>query len=302
MVKTPRVTFLSFLTLAVLLTIVPLAHAEPGSSGNPGATPQGVAVAPLLNFDETVRPEAEAGLAWVPASTARAAESTWTWVGAIYLHMVDISGRQVIGPVEVVLDVGFGDLFDKLDGAFSGHFEGRNGNFGFGIDYVWVKVGEEGIEIGPADSPGIIGLEGAGSMTTSAFEFFGTYRIGDQAVDAGAFDFLGGIRYKSIKNALDITGLPNPIGGDSDQSWWDFLLGGRWMRQAGNRAVLILRADIGSDAWNVQGGIGINIWRQLDILVEYRHIMYNRQHISGGTRFIYDASESGPLFGFGFHF
>ena len=39
---------------------------------------------------------------------------------------------------------------------------------------VWVKVGEEGIDVGPSGPPGIIVIEGAGSMTTSTFEALST--------------------------------------------------------------------------------------------------------------------------------
>ena len=131
---------------------------------------------------------------------------------------------------------------------------------------------------------------------------FGTYRIGDQNVDAGALDILLGGRYKSLSYTLDITGLPMPIGTAVDGSWWDLMFGGRWMKQAGDRALLIFRADFGTDAWNVQGGVGINVWRRFDILIEYRHIKYNHSQGSGSSRFVYDVSESGPLFGFGFHF
>ena len=166
--------------LALTLIAIPagtaFAQAEDGSE----VAPRGVAFAPLLDMTGMYSPDGAIDMPWAQASTAGDVESTWTFVGAFYLHMVDISGRQIIGPIQLDLDVGFSDLFDKLDGAFSGHFEGHNGNFGFGIDYVWVKVGEEGIELGPEGAPGVIPIEGAASMTTSAFEAFGTYRIGDQ--------------------------------------------------------------------------------------------------------------------------
>jgi hypothetical protein len=288
--------------LVLALITVPAGAAFAQAEDGPEAAPRGVAFAPLLDMAGAGGTDDAIGAAWVQASTARDVESTWTWAGGLYMHLADMSGRQVIGDIQVDFDVGFGDLFDKLDGAFSGHFEGRNGNLGFGVDYVWVKVGEEGIDIGPADGPGFIDIEGAGTMTTKAFEFFGTYRIGDQNIDAGALDILLGGRYKSLSYALDITGLPMPVGGVVDESWWDVLFGGRWMKQAGDRVLLIFRADLGSDAWNVQGGAGINVWRQLDIFIEYKHIKYNHSQGSGSSRFVYDASESGPLFGFGFHF
>jgi hypothetical protein len=287
--------------LALTLVAVPAGMAFAQAEGAPQSVAGGVAFAPLLNMPGAEQPGDATGASWVQAATPTGGESTWTWVGAVYLHMVGISGSQVIGPVDVDLDVSFSDLFDKLDGAFSGHFEGHNGDFGFGVDYVWVKVGEEGIEIGPIEG-GPVDVAGAGTMTTSAFEMFGTYRVGDQNADTGALDILLGTRYKSLSNTLNVTGLPTPIGTTIDESWWDVMFGGRWLKQAGDRVLVIFRADVGTDSWNVQGGVGINVWRQLDLLVEYRHIKYNHDEGVGPSRYVYDASESGPLFGFGFHF
>ena len=52
----------------------------------------------------------------------------------------------------------------------------------------------------------------------------------------------------------------------------------------------------------MNGGVAINVWRKLDLLIEYRHIDINHEQGSGGDFFAYDATESGPLFGFGLHF
>ena len=263
---------------------------------------RGVAIAPPM-FMESEKP-LDSGIgpaSFGQAATARHMETTWTWAGGIYLHAVGSSGQQVVGDVEIDLDVSFSDLFGALESAFSGHFEGRNGDFALGVDYMRVKVGQDGVVIGPAPES-ILEVTGAGALTTSAFEFFGTYRIGDHQSGPGALDAMAGGRYKSLETTVDITGLPMPVGGRFEESWWDVLFGGRWLRQAGDRALLIFRADLGSDAWNVQAGVGIKVWRSLDVLVEYRHLKYNRSTGSGGDRFVYDASESGPLFGMGFHF
>lgn len=297
-----RKFFVSAIALIAIIAALPAA-ADPEDGSNRRGTAQGIGTDSILRAPSA--PDSDSGGRFFlsQAATARDVPSTWTWAGALYLHAVGLSGRQAIGGAEVDLDVSFGDLFDKIQGGFMGHFEGRNGNFGFGVDYMWVKVGEEGIELGPEGGPGVLPVEGTGSMTTSAFELFGTYRIGDQADGPGALDLIGGTRYKSVANKIEITGGPlEGLSADPEFSWWDIMFGGRWMRQAGERAILIFRADLGSDAWNVQGGVGINVWRQLDVVIEYRHIKYNRSEGTGAERFVYDASESGPLFGIGFHF
>ena len=93
-----------------------------------------------------------------------------------------------------------------------------------------------------------------------------------------------------------------PVSGGFGASWWDFLAGGRWSRNVHPRVALVVRADGGSDAFNFQGGVGFAIARRLFLLVEYKYLKFDHKQGSGADFFGYDASETGPLFGFGLHF
>jgi hypothetical protein len=220
------------------------------------------------------------------------------WVVGGYLHAVDISGSNTVGDVEVPIDVSFGDLFSIVKVPFSLNVEGMKGRWGFGVDYLYIKVGDESF----VDTPLPIEITVGADFIISNFEAFGTYRIGRPSDPAGSLDLMFGPRWRRLSLGVEISGLPQTIGGGFDESWWDFLLGGRWVKKVHPRVGLIARADFGSDVWQVNGGVGINVWRKLDLLIQYRHVDIDHEQGSGNDFFAYDGTESGPLFGFGLHF
>lgn len=224
-------------------------------------------------------------------------ENSWRWAIGAYLHAVDISATTTVGEIEMPLDVTFGDLFGALKVPFSMHVEGRRDRWGFGVDFLYILVGEEGIEPVPG-----LGLSVGGDFTISNVELFGTYRLGDIDDPGGAFDLMAGARYRSLSLDVSISGLPMELSGGFDEGWWDVLLGGRYIVRVHPRVGLVARADIGADIFAASGGVGINIWRGLDLLIQYKIISIDHDHGSGATYFRYDATEQGPLFGIGVHF
>ena len=93
-----------------------------------------------------------------------------------------------------------------------------------------------------------------------------------------------------------------PVSGGFGASWWDFLAGGRWVRQVHPRVHLIARFDGGADAYNFQAGAGFLLGSRIFALVEYKYLSFDHRQSSGESFFAYDASEQGPLFGIGIHF
>ncbi len=231
------------------------------------------------------------------AAVADQEEGVWRWVFGGYLHAVDISGTNTVGDVEIPIEVSFSDLFGALKVPFSMHVEGGQGSWGFGADFLYIVVGEEGIEPVPG-----LGVSVGGDFTIANAELFGTYRFGNPEERGGAFDVIAGARWRRLSLDLTISGLPSELSGGFDESWWDLLLGGRYIAQVHPRAGLVFRADFGKDIWIVNGGVGINVWRRFDMLIEYRYIRINHEQGSGASFFAYDATEQGPLFGFAVHF
>ena len=223
---------------------------------------------------------------------------TWTSVVALYLHAADLKGTTTLGRIEVPVDVSFSTLIDKLQTAFTAHAETQRGPVGVGVDVLYLKVGEDGLSTG---IPGIT-LEAA-SLGMTNLEFFGIGRLGDPAASAGAFDFLGGARYRRLSPGFRFS-LPREmiasISGTRD--WWDLLLGGRWVKQLTERLGLRARADVGLDVFNVQGGLDIDVTRWLGIALQYKYLNFDHEEGQGQELFRYDATEQGPLFGVAFRF
>ena len=108
-----------------------------------------------------------------------------------------------VGPLQVPLDVTFGDLWDKMKFAASGHYEGSNGTWGFLLDAMYVNLGEDGVTV--IESPG------PGENELLADYRFKTYLAEGAALwspfESGSsrFDFLGGVRYVRQDLTLDFT-------------------------------------------------------------------------------------------------
>lgn len=77
------------------------------------------------------------------AAPLSAQEDAWDWTVSPYLWATGIDGSTALGPARAVLDIGFSDIIDVLDGAALVHVEtskGRNALFG---DLVYLSVTPE---------------------------------------------------------------------------------------------------------------------------------------------------------------
>ncbi|NNL78345.1 MAG: hypothetical protein HKO68_18590, partial [Desulfobacterales bacterium] len=105
-------------------------------------------------------------------------DGNWDFTLApMYLWAVSIDGDQTVNGVDVDLDVSFSDIFDKLNGALTFHFEGlHKQRWGFFTDLNYIVLE---MDDGAADI----------DFTEIMFELAGFYRVTEgQPVDAvGAF-------------------------------------------------------------------------------------------------------------------
>ena len=229
------------------------------------------------------------------ADTAEHDPDRWTFMWSAYLQAADIEGTVTVGPFQPELDVDFSTIVDHLDGAFTTHFEAMKAPGGIAVDYLYLNLGVSDI---PTSQEGITADL---TLKMTNFELFGFYRVGDPNVGAGALDILGGTRYRKMDNSMELR-TPMPRGGDVEFSWWDLLAGGRWSKQVHPRVLLMFRGDAGADAYNFQGGASINLFKRGFLLLQYKYLNFDYEDGMGRDRRGYDASEAGPLFGFGVRF
>ena len=239
---------------------------------------------PALTFAQGVEPDLE--------------DDKWSFGIGVYLFAASIEGVTTIGPKDIETDVSFSELIDSVEGAYSVHFEALSpSRIGIGVDYLYTKIGEEGIE---TPLPPVL-IENA-SLTNQTFELFGYYHLGDVGAGAGSFDIIGGTRYRSMENNITLRIFERPLSGDFGASWWDLMAGGRWARKVHPRVVLSARADAGTDAFNFQGGAAFQIARRFVIVAQYKYLNFNHKQETDLAKFGYDATEQGVLVGFGLHF
>ena len=136
-----------------------------------------------------------------PALAGEKGEGDWQFdLAPLYFWGVSIDGDVGIGPVEQNLQVDFGDIWDNLEGIFTGHFEARKGGWGGIVDVSYMNLTPSetlpnGVKVGV-------------DLKTTMVEVDGFYRI---PRDAHAFDIIGGFRY--TKQETDISITPPGLGG-----------------------------------------------------------------------------------------
>ena len=214
----------------------------------------------------------------------------WHFAVGATLFAMDIDAVTTLGVIETpAVEVPFSALVSQLKAIVPVHVEGLTGPYGFGVDFLYAKVGKGGID---TPIPGITVNDI--SLAITDFQWFGVYRLGRPTDTAGSLDILGGARYRRLNLELDVRGLPMPVSGGFDNDWWDVLAGGRWIKQVHPRVGLTFRADAGAGVVNVQGGVGFKVANPLVLLVEYRYLNWDHEQGSGRDFFAYDGTEQGP--------
>lgn len=227
-------------------------------------------------------------------SAFAAGEDEWKFdLAPLYIWAVDINGSVGAGPANQEVNAEFGDILDNLEMIFTTHFEARKGSWGGIIDVSYLDVGNKA------------GLPGGGeidlSLKNTILEFDGFYRIprGEHT-----FDLLAGLRYTDQDTKIT---LPSPLPqANIGASWWDPIVGGRWMWNFADKWAFIARGDIGgfgvgSDfTWNASGIFVWQGWKHVALAFGYRALDQDYEEGEGLSRYKWDATMSGPIGGINF--
>jgi len=258
---------------------------------------------PEASITEASSPEtsSEAAAAVPPAQFPVKDPDEWRFhLVPMYLWAMGISGEGTIGDKGAPIDVGFGDIFDNLDFAFTVHFEAKKGRWGGFFDYSYINLNSDVKQL-PLDTVNV-------DMLIQLVEGGGTFQV------AKGFEVLGGVRYASMDIDTRIGQGPQLNMG---QSWADPIFGVRYISDQSKRFSFIGRADLGgystsnsSDfTWNVAALLDIKLKNWLSLLAGYRALSFDYKTkvtpgpgITPGADFKFDAIMQGPIFALGFHF
>ena len=245
---------------------------------------------------------------------AEANTGDWTVDIQPYIFLpLGLSGESIVDGGAVDLDLGFDELTEALNYAFSMRIEAWHKNkWGFVVDGMVMDlgVGFGGEFPNESPPPPTIGADFDVSIREQSFDFFGAYRIAKENI---SYDFLGGLRLVQLKQTIDIEPRNLPmiipsLGGT--ENWWELAFGARIAWEFSEKWVLVGRGDIGgfglgdgSDlTWNLLAGIGYQPWEHAALRLGYRVYSIDYETGSGADKFAFDATMHGPWLGMSFIF
>lgn len=239
----------------------------------------------------------------------------WEWTVAPYLWVADVNLDLGVagdpglgGGAEVPLP----SIVDKIDAAFMGHLEVRQGKWGGFLDLIWLKLSDQAtIPVGPG-GPILGDLNVSTDTELRLSEVGGLYRMGGSPANPLLFDLLIGVRFVDVDSRASVT-LPGPGAGQVDiatsPSETDVLIGGRLSGEFASRWHWALRGDFsfGGTEGTVNAlaaagyAFGESGLFSLDLGYRYMSIEVDGNSRNGSSTEL-DLTLSGPVLGFVFKF
>jgi hypothetical protein len=114
-------------------------------------------------------------------------------------------------------------------------------------------------------------------------------------------EILGGARY--VKQELEVKGIPLPplSSLSNKEDWWDAIVGGRVKVGINDKWLFVGRADYGfggSDGtWNLVGYFDYRFRDWGSVFFGYQWMDFDYESGGGSNRYVYDATQQGPLAG-----
>lgn len=249
-----------------------------------------------------------------PGPVWNAPEKPWSVTLAGYAWMTSITGRNFTDGVESDIDIGFGDLFDKLEYSFQGTAEVEYRRFLFVVDSTFQRLSQDGPRIA-----GRLPTEISIDQTLIGFRVGYNVFCRDIGRDAwGAccyrrslkLDAFVGARYWDVDATLSTALGPARPSLSHTETWWDPYVGARVRWPFAKRWFLNAYGDIGGfgieDAseltWQVQAVLGFRITRGLFVAAGYRALSVDHVEGSGAGRQGIDLLFHGPAIAIGVTF
>lgn len=264
--------------------------AKEGTGSSPHRATLAVAALAIV----LVAPAAHAQAGAEQSNGAAATEGGWTLVLAPYVWATGIEGEVGIRGRTAAVDLGFGELIEKVDGAFYLATEARKRRWGIATELMLIELSDQAGTPGPLFS----GVEVSAQQTF--FELTPRYRIFDP--DPVALDVILGARLWALGNKLRFTtgALPTLLVEAGDR-WIDPVLGLRAIAPLGERWLLQARGDVGGFevgsrlTWQVLGLAGFRVGDAVRLGAGYRHLDVDFENEDDG--FVFDVGLGGLILG-----
>lgn len=224
----------------------------------------------------------------VPASNPL--DDEWEIRAAAYLWATQLDGDVIIKGNTVPVDVGFDDLLQQIDFAFTGVIEARKGRWGVMADLFYAELSTEA-------NGRLLDID------TEMKQFMGNFSVSYRWIETPdrLFDTFAGVRVNSMDTTVEIDRFFAPDFTASDtQTWADLIVGIRFQQELTEKWFFRAVGDIGgfgleSDlTWQAMLGLGYRVNDHSSVLLGYRAIGSDYTDKS----FTYDVTSHGVLLGY----
>jgi hypothetical protein len=229
------------------------------------------------------------------ASAPMVQASDWDWSATPYIWAPSISTDLLNNapPVEGGSDADFGNIVDKIDMAFMGHLEGQGDDFGAFADVIYLSLGDQkDFERVSTDS----------SLDASVFELAAVWSPGEQRNQG--FEVIGGLRHIILDFSVDFDPVNPELSNAKvqlDQSYSDFMVGGRYTGSFNEHWGYSLRAD---GSWGDTDGT-MNLSALVDYKTNSGAWLFGYRYMTaelGDDDTDLDLTLMGPVVGYAFKF
>jgi hypothetical protein len=233
-------------------------------------------------------------MAVVCAGHASAQDTGWSFALSPYAWAPGITSSIGTRWGTVEVDKSSSDVLSKLDFAFMGAFEARNGRWGLIADLFYADLSQS-----RATPLGLLFSRAQVETEAKALSAYAAYRIHED--DRTSVDLLAGLRVNALD--IDLSLSPGLLQGQRigvSETWVDPLVGGRlrfaitdhWFATA---FADVGGFDVGSDfTWQVFASLGYQFDGRWSVQGGWRHFVIDKE-IDGRD---VDTDFNGPLLGF----
>jgi outer membrane receptor protein involved in Fe transport len=233
-------------------------------------------------------------LCFALSGTAAAQTSGWSFAVSPYAWVPGITASVDTAWGTVEVDKSSSDVLSKLDVAFMGSFEARNGRWGLIADLFYADLSQS-----RATPLGLLFSRTQFEIEAKALSAYAAYRIHED--NRVSIDLMAGLRVNSLDIDLSLSPglLPRQSLG-TGETWVDPLIGGRlrfaitdhWFATA---FADVGGLDVGSDlTWQVFGSLGYQFNERWSVQGGWRYVVIDKE-IDGRD---VDNTFNGPLLGF----
>jgi len=247
----------------------------------------------------------------------------WQAFIAVYLWFIGMDGNVGKGNTVADVDMSFGDIWDNLDIGGQAHIEFWWKKWIFFVDPLYMKLSSKNSQTRIINT-----IKAKAEVKMFSMDLAMGYRLAELALSSGStksnnfkswpalsIDMYGGGRILSVDNTTKLI-LVTPIGErkqkiNIDETWFDFIVGTRFIFDFTENLLLSIKTDIGgfglgfsSDIdWNFAANLGYQLpWWGVTPYIGYRVLYVDYEDGSGNNRFKYDIWHTGPQVGVGVRF